>query len=243
MTAKDIVLAVIAKIGTGGGQGHVIEFRGERDPRRCPWKSRMTVCNMSIEAGARAGHDRAGRDDLRLPPRSARPRTPGAPTGMPPWPRGAELRSDDGAEFDDGGRARRLDPLALRHLGHQPRAGPSPLGEAVPDPELMRRRQRQDRRAPNALEYMGLRAGHSAARGQRWTRSSSGRAPTGGSRTCEPPPTSCKGRSGRRLTCACSWCPGRPGCDCRPRAEGLRRGVHRGRSRVAPARGARCAWG
>ena len=54
VTAKDLILAVIAQIGTGGGQGHVIEYRGEAI-RALSMEARMTVCNMSIEAGARAG--------------------------------------------------------------------------------------------------------------------------------------------------------------------------------------------
>lgn len=68
VTAKDLILAIIARIGTGGGQGHIIEYRGEAI-RALSMEGRMTVCNMSIEAGARAGDDRAGRDDLRLPRR------------------------------------------------------------------------------------------------------------------------------------------------------------------------------
>jgi 3-isopropylmalate/(R)-2-methylmalate dehydratase large subunit len=54
VTSKDIILAIIAKIGTGGGQGYVIEYRGEAI-RELSMEARMTVCNMSIEAGARAG--------------------------------------------------------------------------------------------------------------------------------------------------------------------------------------------
>ena len=54
VTSKDIILAIIAKIGTGGGQGYVIEYRGSAI-RALSMESRMTVCNMSIEAGARAG--------------------------------------------------------------------------------------------------------------------------------------------------------------------------------------------
>ncbi|BAS11131.1 3-isopropylmalate dehydratase large subunit [Arthrobacter sp. Hiyo4] len=54
VTAKDIILAVIAKIGTGGGQGYVLEYRGSAI-RALSMEARMTVCNMSIEAGARAG--------------------------------------------------------------------------------------------------------------------------------------------------------------------------------------------
>jgi 3-isopropylmalate/(R)-2-methylmalate dehydratase large subunit len=54
VTAKDIILAVIAKIGTGGGQGYVLEYRGSAI-RALSMDARMTICNMSIEAGARAG--------------------------------------------------------------------------------------------------------------------------------------------------------------------------------------------
>src|SRR5699024_7122060 len=54
VSAKDLILAIIAKIGTGGGQGHIIEYRGEAI-RNMSMEARMTICNMSIEAGARAG--------------------------------------------------------------------------------------------------------------------------------------------------------------------------------------------
>ena len=54
VTAKDIILAIIAQIGTGGGQGYIIEYRGSAI-RELSMEGRMTVCNMSIEAGARAG--------------------------------------------------------------------------------------------------------------------------------------------------------------------------------------------
>ena len=66
VTAKDIILAIIAKIGTGGGQGHVIEYRGEAI-KKLSMDARMTICNMSIEAGARAGMHRPGRGDFRIP--------------------------------------------------------------------------------------------------------------------------------------------------------------------------------
>ncbi len=66
VTAKDLILTVIAEIGTGGGQGYVLEYRGDAIDA-LSMEARMTICNMSIEAGARAGHDRARRDHLRLP--------------------------------------------------------------------------------------------------------------------------------------------------------------------------------
>jgi 3-isopropylmalate/(R)-2-methylmalate dehydratase large subunit len=70
VSAKDLVLAVIAQIGTGGGQGYVLEYRGSA-VRSLSMEARMTVCNMSIEAGARAGMIAPGRDDVRVPARAA----------------------------------------------------------------------------------------------------------------------------------------------------------------------------
>ena len=120
VTAKDIVLAVIAKIGTGGGQGYVLEYRGSAI-RALSMEARMTVCNMSIEAGARAGHDRARRDHLRVParprPRPDRRRVGRRGRGLEPPAQRRRRR------VRRGGRARRRHAHAVRHLGHQPRAG------------------------------------------------------------------------------------------------------------------------
>ena len=86
VTAKDIILAIIGEIGTAGGTGHVIEYAGEAI-RALSMEGRMTVCNMSIEGGARAGLIAPGRDDLRLyqgPPARAEGRGMGrwrSPTG------------------------------------------------------------------------------------------------------------------------------------------------------------------
>ena len=82
VTAKDLVLALIAHTGTGGGQGYVVEYRGQAI-EELSMEARMTVCNMSIEWGAKAGLIAPGPDDVRLsrgPPRGARR----APTGTPP---------------------------------------------------------------------------------------------------------------------------------------------------------------
>ena len=65
VTAKDIILAIIGEIGTAGGTGYAIEYAGEAI-RALSMEGRMTVCNMSIEGGARGRHDRARREDLRL---------------------------------------------------------------------------------------------------------------------------------------------------------------------------------
>ena len=120
VTAKDIILALIAKIGTGGGQGYVIEYRGSAI-ESLSMEGRMTVCNMSIEAGARAGMvapDETTYEFLRDRPH--------APTGalwdlaVAYW---EQLRTDDGAVFDTEVflDAAVLEPV--RHLGNQPRPG------------------------------------------------------------------------------------------------------------------------
>jgi 3-isopropylmalate/(R)-2-methylmalate dehydratase large subunit len=154
VTAKDIVLAVIAKIGTGGGQGYVLEFRGSAI-RALSMEARMTVCNMSIEAGARAGM--IAPDDTTLDYLRGRDH---APTGAD-WDAAAEawshLRSDDDAEFDEEVV---LDAAALTPFvtwGTNPGQG-APLGTAVPDPELMPD-ENDKAAARRALEYMGLQAG------------------------------------------------------------------------------------
>ena len=154
VTAKDIVLAVIAKIGTGGGQGYVLEYRGSAI-RALSMEARMTVCNMSIEAGARAGMiapDETTYEFLRGRDH--------APTGAE-WDAAVEawshLRTDDDAEFDAEVvlDADTLTPFVT--WGTNPGQG-APLGTAVPDPELMPD-ENDKANARRALEYMGLQAG------------------------------------------------------------------------------------
>lgn len=154
VTAKDIILAVIAKIGTGGGQGHVIEYRGSAI-ESLSMEARMTICNMSIEAGARAGMvapDQTTYEFLRG--------RPYAPVGAE-WDRAVEawekLRTDPGAQFDTQVYidAATLSPFVT--WGTNPGQG-VPLSEAVPDPEMMGGdAERQS--AEKALAYMDLRAG------------------------------------------------------------------------------------
>jgi len=154
VTAKDIILAVIAKIGTGGGQGHVIEYRGSTI-EALSMEGRMTICNMSIEAGARAGMvapDQTTYDYLRG--------RPYAPAGAQ-WEQAVAawdgLRTDDGAEFDTEIYidAAGLSPFVT--WGTNPGQGVG-LAESVPDPELMVD-DAERQAAEKALAYMDLRPG------------------------------------------------------------------------------------
>ncbi|GAS95134.1 isopropylmalate isomerase large subunit [Mycolicibacterium canariasense] len=154
VSAKDIILAVIAKIGTGGGQGHVIEYRGSAI-ESLSMEGRMTICNMSIEAGARAGM--VAPDETTYEFLKGRPH---APTGadwdaaVAAWSR---LRTDEGAEFDTEVYidAATLSPFVT--WGTNPGQG-VPLSANVPDPELMAGDDERQA-AEKALAYMGLRAG------------------------------------------------------------------------------------
>nr|MCH9735375.1 3-isopropylmalate dehydratase large subunit [Actinomycetes bacterium] len=154
VSAKDVILAVIAKIGTGGGQGHVIEYRGSAI-ESLSMEGRMTICNMSIEAGARAGM--IAPDETTLEFLRGRPHAPkGADwdAAVAAW---SLLRSDEGAEFDTEVY---IDASALSPFvtwGTNPGQG-VPLADSVPDPELMfDDAERQS--AEKALAYMDLRSG------------------------------------------------------------------------------------
>jgi 3-isopropylmalate/(R)-2-methylmalate dehydratase large subunit len=154
VTAKDIILAVIAKIGTGGGQGYVLEYRGSAI-RALSMEARMTICNMSIEAGARAGMvapDQVTYDYLE---------------GRPHAPQGADwdaaiaywntLPTDEGAKFDAEVflDANTLDPFVT--WGTNPGQGIS-LNDSVPSPDDFS--DPNDKAAAiRALEYMDLTPG------------------------------------------------------------------------------------
>src|ERR1700761_3609443 len=154
VTAQDLILALTAKIGTGGGQGHVIEYRGSAI-ESLSMEGRMTVCNMSIEAGARAGMvapDQTTFEFLRDRPHA--PQGAQWDAAMRYWQR---LRTDPGAEFDTEVYldAATLSPFVT--WGTNPGQG-VPLGAAVPDPELIPDdAERQS--AEKALAYMDLRPG------------------------------------------------------------------------------------
>lgn len=122
VTAKDLILAVIATIGTGGGQGHVIEYRGEAI-EKLSMEARMTVCNMSIEAGARAGMIAPRRDHIRLHQRprngAHRPRL-GRRRGLledPAHRRRSRIRYRN--------HYRRLRDHTIYHMGNKPRPRPT----------------------------------------------------------------------------------------------------------------------
>jgi 3-isopropylmalate/(R)-2-methylmalate dehydratase large subunit len=154
VTAKDIILTVIAKIGTGGGQGHVIEYRGSAI-ESLSMEARMTICNMSIEAGARAGM--VAPDETTYSYLRGRPHAPSGErwdAAVGAW---NQLRTDEGARFDTEVHidAASLSPFVT--WGTNPGQG-VPLAGSVPDPELIADDgRRQD--AEKALAYMDLRPG------------------------------------------------------------------------------------
>jgi 3-isopropylmalate/(R)-2-methylmalate dehydratase large subunit len=154
VTAKDLILAIVARIGTGGGQGYVIEYRGEA-VRKLSMEGRLTVCNMSIEAGARAGL--VAPDDTTfgyLEGRQHAPRGADWETALDHW---RSLRTDDDATFDnevvlDAGQ---LTPYVT--WGTNPGQA-APLASAVPDPGSLRD-PGERAAAERALAYMDLAPG------------------------------------------------------------------------------------
>jgi 3-isopropylmalate/(R)-2-methylmalate dehydratase large subunit len=154
VTAKDLVLALIAKVGTGGGRGHVVEYRGPAI-EKLSMESRMTVANMSIEWGAKAG--------LVAPDETTFEYLAGkryAPTGavwdqaMAYW---RSLHTDPGAQFDAGVRLDAAAVVPFVTWGTNPGQG-APLDGAVPDPASFAD-PAEAAAAQRALEYMALRPG------------------------------------------------------------------------------------
>ncbi len=150
-TAKDIILAVIGKIGTAGGTGYTMEFAGEAI-RQLSMEGRMTICNMAIEAGARAGL--VAVDETTIEYIQGRPYAPKGEALRQALQYWRTLHSDPGAHFD------RVVELRAEEIAPQVSWGTSPemvlpIGSRVPDPERERdpiKRQAMER----ALQYMGL---------------------------------------------------------------------------------------
>ena len=154
VTAKDIILAVIAKITTGGGQGYVLEFRGSAI-RALSMEGRMTICNMSIEAGARAGM--VAPDEVTFEYLKGRPHAPQGQDWDDAVAYWRTLPTDDGAEFDAEVfiDADELEPFVT--WGTNPGQGSS-LSASVPNPvEIEDPNERAA--AERALEYMDLTPG------------------------------------------------------------------------------------
>jgi 3-isopropylmalate/(R)-2-methylmalate dehydratase large subunit len=154
VTSKDIILAVIAKIGTGGGQGFILEYRGSAI-RNLSMEARMTICNMSIEAGARAGL--IAPDETTFNYVKNRPH---APTGkdwedaLAYW---KTLQTDSDAKFDQEVflNADELEPFVT--WGTNPGQG-LPLNSSVPDPKSFKDPV-EISAAERALQYMDLKPG------------------------------------------------------------------------------------
>jgi 3-isopropylmalate/(R)-2-methylmalate dehydratase large subunit len=153
-TAKDIILAILGRIGTGGGIGHIAEYRGSAI-RALSMEGRMTVCNMSIEAGAKAG--------LIAPDQTTFDYLQGrahAPSGAA-WDQAVEywktLPTDEGATFD---KEVTLDAAEIfPHVSWGTNPGQvAPITSSVPDPSSIDDPVERNA-AERALEYMGLTAG------------------------------------------------------------------------------------
>jgi 3-isopropylmalate/(R)-2-methylmalate dehydratase large subunit len=153
-TAKDLVLALIAQVGTGGGQGHVVEYRGEAI-RALSMEGRMTVCNMSIEWGARAGL--IAPDETTYAYLKGRPHAPAGAdwdAAVAAW---EQLRTDDDATFDTEVTLDASTIAPFVTWGTNPGQGVA-LTDRVPDPTTMPAGGQREA-AERALTYMGLTAG------------------------------------------------------------------------------------
>jgi 3-isopropylmalate/(R)-2-methylmalate dehydratase large subunit len=154
VTAKDLILALITQVGTGAGRGHVVEYRGEAI-RRLSMEGRMTISNMSIEWGARAGMVAPDETTFAyLKDRAYAPKGEAWDEAVAHW-RG--LATDDGARFDTEVTLDASTVTPFVTWGTNPGQG-APLSAAVPDPEAFDTEGERNA-ARRALEYMALRAG------------------------------------------------------------------------------------
>ena len=154
VTAKDIILAIIGKIGTAGGTGHVIEFAGEAI-QSLSMEGRMTVCNMAIEAGARAGM--IAPDEKTFAYLKDRPMAPAGDA----WDKAVawwrSLPSDEGAQYDTEVVLKAEDIAPTVTWGTSPEDA-LPITASVPDPSKIGDAAKQAK-IERALDYMGLSAG------------------------------------------------------------------------------------
>lgn len=154
VSAKDLILAVIAQIGTGGGQGYVLEYRGEAI-KGLSMEGRMTICNMSIEAGARAGM--IAPDSTTFEYIKGKPHAPKGADWIAALEYWETLVTDQDAIFD---KEITIDAASLRPFvtwGTNPGQG-LPLDQLVPDPESFSDPVEREA-VENALSYMDLRPG------------------------------------------------------------------------------------
>ncbi|MBI3630917.1 MAG: 3-isopropylmalate dehydratase large subunit, partial [Candidatus Sungbacteria bacterium] len=154
VTAKDIVLAIIGKIGTAGGTGYVIEYAGDAI-RRLSMEGRMTICNMSIEAGARAGL--IAPDETTFAYLKGRPFAPKGDQWDKAVAYWKSLVSDEGAKYDTVVTLNTADIAPQVTWGTSPQ-DVLPITASVPDPKAEKDESRR-KTIERALEYMGLTAG------------------------------------------------------------------------------------
>jgi 3-isopropylmalate/(R)-2-methylmalate dehydratase large subunit len=224
VSGKDVALAVIAAIGFGGGTGYVIEYAGEA-VRSLDMEGRMTLCNMSIEAGARAGMiapDQTTIDWLR-----GRKHVPADyEAAAAEW---LKLATDAAAVFD---KEVTIDGAAIRPMATW---GTTP-DAARPSARPCRNRSRTQTARPSPI--WASRPGR-RRRASRWMWSSSAPAPTGACPICAPPPRCCAAERSSRV-CACWWCRGPRPCVATPRLKAwIRSSSPPGPNGVFPA--VRCA--
>jgi len=154
VTAKDIALSIIAKIGTAGGTGYVIEYAGEA-VRALSMEGRMTLCNMTIEAGARAGLIAADETTFRYI--AGKPRAPKGAAFEHALMYWKTLHSDDGAKFDLEVTLDAADIVPMVTWGTSPEQA-LPVSAKVPDPAAIKD-ESQRASVERALAYMGLTPG------------------------------------------------------------------------------------
>ena len=155
VTAKDIILAIIGEIGTAGGTGYALEYAGEAI-RALSMEGRMTVCNMSVEAGAKAGL--IAPDEKTYAYLKGRPKAPKGKDWDAALRYWETLRSDDGAHFD---REIKLDAAKLPPLVTWGTSPEQVVVDHRPRADARRRRRRRTSAKPieRALDYMGLKGG------------------------------------------------------------------------------------